>query len=274
MTNQECKKKRYDIIKPGTKLVKRTKKELIQLLKDKGIEAAGKADEIKKIAENHGILTVIEEVKKEEGWVGKPKGMLQILWERGWIDETKIQDYTVNGKKDALGSTINETSLRYLLGNCEDFINEESMLQYYGRQMGVLVDRTPKCHCELAGEGIEYSWAAAKNKYRRVPVTVKKSKEQFRNLVRECLSRDVITTDLVRAFSRRARRYICAYHAWHEQQRTGNTTQESAISQHLVEKLVKKFKTHRAVIDFDNRFVVAIVKMEQEGASETGSNSN
>jgi hypothetical protein len=40
------------------------------------------------------------------------------------------------------------------------------MLQYYGRQMGVLVDWTPKCHCELAGEGIEYSWAAAKNKYR------------------------------------------------------------------------------------------------------------
>jgi hypothetical protein len=37
------------------------------------------------------------------------------------------------------------------------------------------------------------------------------------------------------------------------------------MSQQLVEKLVKKLKTHRAVIDFDKRFVVAIVKMEQEG---------
>ncbi len=116
----------------------------------------------------------------------------------------RIQDYTVNGKKDALGSTINETSLWCLLGNCEDFINEESMLQYYGRQMGVLVDWTPKCPCKLAGEGIKYCWAAAKNKYRRVPATVKKSKEQFRNLVRECLSRDVVIIDLVRAFSCRA----------------------------------------------------------------------
>jgi hypothetical protein len=80
----------------------------------------------------------------------------------------------VNGKKDALGSTINETSLWYLLGNCEDFIKEESMLQYYGWQMGILVDWMPKCHCELAGEGIEYSWTASKNKYRMVPVTVKK----------------------------------------------------------------------------------------------------
>ena len=22
----------------------------------------------------------------EEGWLGKPKGPLQVLWERGWID--------------------------------------------------------------------------------------------------------------------------------------------------------------------------------------------
>jgi hypothetical protein len=77
--------------------------------------------------------------------------MLQILWERGWIDEGRLQDYTVNGWKDALGTTINDRSLRYLLGHCEDFINEESMLQYYGRMMGVLVDRTPKCHYESAG---------------------------------------------------------------------------------------------------------------------------
>ncbi len=59
-------------------------------------------------------------------------------------------------KKDALGSTINKMSLKYLLGNCNNFINEESMLQCYGRLMGVTVDRAPKCHCEMAGEGIEY----------------------------------------------------------------------------------------------------------------------
>ncbi len=46
------------------------------------------------------------------------------------------------------------------------------------------------------------------------------------------------------------------------------------MSQQLVEKLVKKFKTHCAGIDFDNRFVVAIVKMEHEGSSEMSSNTN
>jgi hypothetical protein len=78
-----------------------------------------------------------------------------------------------------LGSTTNETSLKYLLRNCNDFINEESMLQYYGRLMGVTFNQTPKCHCEMAGEGIEYSWVAAKNKYRRFPVSTKKGKEHF-----------------------------------------------------------------------------------------------
>jgi len=32
--------------------------------------------------------------------------------------------------------------------------------------MGVLVDRTPKYHCELAGEGIAYTWGCSKNYYR------------------------------------------------------------------------------------------------------------
>jgi hypothetical protein len=39
-----------------------------------------------------------------------------------------------------MGRTIDETSLKFLLGNCNDFINEESMLQYYGCLMGVTVD--------------------------------------------------------------------------------------------------------------------------------------
>jgi ribosomal protein L17 len=152
-----------------------------------------------------------------------------------------------------------------LIGHdCDDFINEESMLQYYGRLMGVAVNRTPKCHCELAGEGIEYSWAASKNTYQRFPVGAKKRKEQFRNSVSECLSRQVITTTLVRAFSRRARQYICAYHALHDQQQTGTElATDSKITAPLIEKLVKKFKTHRAVIDFDNRFVATMVKMEE-----------
>jgi hypothetical protein len=63
---------------------------------------------------------------------------------------------------------------------------------------------------------------------------------------------------LVIDFSRRARQYICAHHALHEQQHSSNdSTSKSKITAPLIEKLVKQFKTHQAAIDFDNRFVAA-----------------
>jgi hypothetical protein len=49
------------------------------------------------------------------------------------------------------------TSLIYLLNLLPDFQDEETILMVYGKQMGVTVDRTPKCHPEMAGEDIEYA---------------------------------------------------------------------------------------------------------------------
>ena len=63
----------------------------------------------------------------------------------------------LNGRQDAFGILRKETSLKFLMSNCQDSEEEESLFQSMGRAMGVIVDRTPKCHCEVAGEGIEYS---------------------------------------------------------------------------------------------------------------------
>ena len=63
--------------------------------------------------------------KTLQGWQGKPKGMLQVLWERGFIDVTNINQYTVGGRKDEMGVLQTETSLKFLLGNCLDFEEEE-----------------------------------------------------------------------------------------------------------------------------------------------------
>jgi hypothetical protein len=38
----------------------------------------------------NNLVTTTEECQVKEGWLGKPKGMLQILWERGWIDSTQV----------------------------------------------------------------------------------------------------------------------------------------------------------------------------------------
>jgi hypothetical protein len=111
-------------------------------------------------------IPLVELVEKTQlGWEGQPKGMLQILWEHGWNDINNLGKYTVSGKKNELGVIDTEFSLKHLLGSCRDFEEEESLLQARGTSLGVMVDRTPKCHCELLGEGIEYSWGCAKNYY-------------------------------------------------------------------------------------------------------------
>ena len=109
----------------------------------------GVKDELQAFCKNKDIPIkgeVLDEVN--EGWEGKAKGMLQILWERGFIDpgKTNKSDYTLKGKKDAYGNIILETSLKHLMSLQTDFIQEESLLQYHGRLFGVKIERTPKCY--------------------------------------------------------------------------------------------------------------------------------
>jgi hypothetical protein len=140
--------------------------------------------------------------------------------------------------------------------------------------MGVLVDRTPKCHCELAGEGIEYSWGCSKNYYRSLPLKEKKTKELFKTSVRKCLSREVITTNPVRSFSRRARQYILAYHALNlqqQQQASGeadnivSTLQNKVqITPAKIEHMVKEFKSHRCAMDFDGAFIKSVMVKKED----------
>jgi hypothetical protein len=71
-----------------------------------------------------------------------------------------------------------------------------------GCSMGVEVDRTPKCHCEIAGEGIEYTWAHSKNYIRNILLDKKRGKENFKACVRHCLSRELLTTRVIQKFSK------------------------------------------------------------------------
>ena len=241
---------------------KRNKNELQNLLQQKKVSAKGNAAAIQQLAKNQDIPLEIEIDEIEEGWVGKPKGMMQILWERGFIDETKLTQYTVEGKKDAYGNMIDGTSIRGMMTSQPDFVDEETLLQYHGRLLGVVVDRTPKCHPELAGEGIEYAWGCAKGFYRRLPIKDKRGKEKFRESVRNSLLRQTtLTTIRMRKFSKRARAYIVAYNSIEEQnkERTRNNEQQLQVSAQLIERMAKQFSTHRNARDFDAGFCAAIL---------------
>ena len=116
-----------------------------------------------------------------KGWVGKGKGLLQVLWERGFIDELKVKNYRIK-MLDEDGNMVPEFSLEPMMTNCLDFLNEMSQLEYVCQQLGTKTIITTKHHAEFAGEGIEYSWGFSKSFYRRFPLKIKKVKTSLTNL--------------------------------------------------------------------------------------------
>ncbi len=44
-------------------------------------------EEIYEIAKEYGLQLTFDQQEIREGWVACPKGFLQVLWERGWINE-------------------------------------------------------------------------------------------------------------------------------------------------------------------------------------------
>jgi hypothetical protein len=142
-----------------------------------GVGTKGKNKrELVELCKHHSIVITKTVEKIREGWEGKPKGLLQILWERGLINGNNLKQYSLTGKKDQLGTVDESTSLRHIMGMCQDFVNEEGMLQHITNSLGVKVLLTPKCHAELAGEGVEYLWACAKSAYRNLSLREKKGK--------------------------------------------------------------------------------------------------
>ena len=92
-----------------------------------------------------------------------------------------------------------------------------------------------------------------------IPPWSKKSKESFLKLVKYCISREVITKDLVRKFSKRARDYMVTYKSLELREAEEDIGEGGEISQHKIETLLRIVKSHRSALDFDAGFVVRLV---------------
>ena len=117
-------------------VVERNRTELELELRGKGFSIKGKNKrELVEICINNNIAITKTVDKVKEGWEGKAKGLLQVLWERGLIDGTNIKQYSLTGKKDKFGIVVDDggTNLMHLMGLCHDFLNEESMLQHIAK---------------------------------------------------------------------------------------------------------------------------------------------
>ena len=77
-------------------------------------------------------MIAIEERKNKviKGWEGKAKGMLQVLWERGFINTAEgekkgYQNYSIKGYNNQFGNHRSETNLKELRFSCKDFVEED-----------------------------------------------------------------------------------------------------------------------------------------------------
>jgi hypothetical protein len=175
--------------------------------------------ELQDFARNNQIELHLRKEQVTPGWEGKPKGLLQVLGERGLIERASLEKYTLEGRKGTITGKVDlHYSLRSILGNCRDFKEEETALQFLGTQLEVTVLLTPKFHAELAGEGIEYSWAHSKAYYRRIPLSWKRGRDNFKQLVKDCTCPvNVLTKQRIEKFASCARAYICTYHHLHQE---------------------------------------------------------
>ena len=82
-----------------------------------------------------------------------PKGLRQLLWERGFPTAGSEGEY------------FHDDKLRELLSNCDDFNNEMSALEKVVFERGRVLLMSPKGHPELVGSSIECVWG----KGRRTP---------------------------------------------------------------------------------------------------------
>jgi hypothetical protein len=144
------------------------KSRLVEMLQEMNIKnLIGNIKQLQGQCIQLGLPMKYSEEKLTWGWANKKsKGAFQVLYEHGWIDPHNYKQYTEKGQVGDMGMVLEETSINMLMKRQSDFLHELTLFQYYGQKLGVLIDRTPKCHPEMAAEGIEYLWALAKLYYR------------------------------------------------------------------------------------------------------------
>ena len=125
MSEEKRRELNFDVETEETETKKYTRSQLIDKIQSQTDlkNVRGTLVAIQGIATSHNIPIDYQRKKIREGWANEPKGMLQILWERGCIDPQKgVSDYAVNVKKDKdKNKTIEGSNLKDLVDNLQDF---------------------------------------------------------------------------------------------------------------------------------------------------------
>ena len=127
LSNEQRVAQRKDRATGRSRRVERSKKLLMKALLDAGVELPRHRNftmkELQTFANRNGIDVFEDKLQIIPGWEGKPKGLLQVLWERGFVAEATLEKYTLDGRKDAITGDIDlQFSLRHLMSECSDLL--------------------------------------------------------------------------------------------------------------------------------------------------------
>ena len=158
-------------------------------------------------------------------YVNKPKGIRQVLWERGLLKP----DMTLDGKwVDGPGNKpVRDvsTSARYRFSQCPDFLNQKSALQLQIETRGHRCEFLPKYHPEL--NPIELCWGWVKRWMRtRCRYTYESMLENM-----PIAMVDKLPLSIIRNFFRHARNYMNIY-------LLGATAMNA-------KRMIREYKSHR-----------------------------
>jgi len=138
----------------------------------------------------------------------------------------------------------------------------DDLSQCHQRKIELLV--TPKYHCELAGEGIEYAWGLFKKYFCQTPHAEKRGKARFRSCVESSLKR--VSVDHIQKFSTHARHYMLTYALLDSPE----SLEGHGLSYHEIEQYVeKKIKVHRSTTDQESSFIAKVWRESQRSGEKS-----
>jgi hypothetical protein len=137
------------------------------------------------LAERNGLPTKHTVATIWEGWVGKPKGMAQILVDCGLIDAQQPL------------SAYWKVHMHQMIGECTGFANALSSIEWLGNQRNWNIILSAKGYSDFAGFGIDYDWAVGKNDITRVPLTDRQTLDKFKEAFARSFSSEVLTLEVI-----------------------------------------------------------------------------
>ncbi len=195
------------------------------------------------------------------GYVGKAKGLRQVLNERG---------YDVVSLKC-------KAAIVKILAEAPDFRDELTLVEEVLVPRGHILIKSPKCHPEVAGLGIEYLWGRSKQVFRRE--TNDCTAANLHANVLASLDPTRLSLDIVRRVARRTRDYLRVYEEMSTVKSQQGLSTESAAhaaamakctdpslmcSYPRIERMLKERKTHRNIADLDMSETSCVTKKRKE----------